>query len=311
MLHEYIEEQILKIVNVVHDMIEYTVPIEVNEGIAIGAGDSFAVALALQYLTKFRIRAVDPRTAKSLYRNGDSGEYVIAISYRGLTKSVLNAADILGKHGYRVVALTSNPKSPIIKIAKYKVIVPRVNESLPIGISSFVSMLTAGLKLVGSSVKNIDIQHIENFINEVLHKDVNISPKLINEVVIVGDGVGIASSYYTCLKFYEALCMPCRSYPIEELLHAAAFSINERSLLISYTGNRDITKVLEDISKFLVTYYMPVIAGNDVAGMFKYVISGLITIRDISKKLNLKLPCFTSKKVLMNKLTDVIYLSIE
>ncbi len=313
-LSDYILYETNKIYDTIREVVKIELPkIKLTRGFAFGAGDSYASALVLQYLSTFRFSAIDPiyiiKNHMKLH-SSDGGYGYIAFSYKGKTKSVVKAARELREYGFKVIAVTSEPNSPLAHNADIVINIVKTHESLPVGISSFIAMSTAAARIAGQA---IDLSKVRDVINESRKKEIIMKNlceilKNVSEVVIVSNDVGLASGYYTCLKFYETLCMPCRVYPYEELLHAVIFSVRRDSLIMFYVENIEEVRSLSELLTSEGIPYIYVVSNGDKFSKFlTYIITGLRVILKFVNTLNVNEPCFMKRRRLLEATTPTIY----
>ena len=285
--------------------------IKLRGGLAFGAGDSYASALTLQYLSNLKFYAVDPlciiKNCRELCKC--ENDY-IAFSYKGKTKNVVRAVKELKKYGCKVIAVTSEPASPLGQSANIIVKAAKTYEALPVGISSFIAMAAIAARMTGLSIDTYKLKDILNISreNEVTIENLRRSLTDVSEIIIVSNGVGIASGYYTCLKFHEALCMPCRVYPYEELLHAVLFSVRKNSLMIFFIEDINEVRYLSNLLTNEGIPYTYVVSKNDEFSKFlTYVIKGLRILHEFVKAFGLDKPCFMERRKILEATTPMIY----
>ena len=313
-LTDFINYEISRLANVIMSQHEWSLGVSLSEddfGYAFGAGDSFAAALAAQHLSSFRFVAVDPLSLA--YYTGRAQlpkQVAIAISYKGRTREVVKAASKLKSLGWKVVAVTSDSSSPLASTASEVVNIMQTDEALPVGISSFVAMVTALAKLLG--VK-LNISLLKSKLKGITALEPIIcssaSAKSISEVIAVGEGSGFVSAYFTCLKLYETLCMPCRAYPLEEFLHAPIYSISRSALTVVYPSEKNLkaTYLIEVLSRLGVPYV--VIKQSDTAylNIISGVVQGLKLVLKFITEFEVRTPCYKEKKILVSSSTPLIY----
>jgi len=313
-LTDFIKYEISKFIDVIVSQYEKPLNMSLSKtecGYAFGAGDSLAAALAAQYLSSLRFLAIDPLSLVIYISRSCAGrKSALAISYKGKTREVVKSAERLRSFGWRVVAITSNPRSPLALAASDVVEVINTDEKLPIGVSSFVATITAIAKLIGAEV-SIDI--LKSQLNNILAREIKVrglpSTRGINEVIAVGEGSGLVPAYFLCLKLHEVLCMPCRVYPLEEFLHAPIYSISRSALTVVYPSERTnkASSLISILSKLGVPYVMVKHESTCYANIISGIIQGLKLLLKLVAEFNVKTPCYRDKKVLINISTPLIY----
>ena len=285
----------------------------IKHGYAFGAGDSFAAALAAQYLSSLKFLAVDPLSLSTYVdRSFSTRKTALAISYKGRTREVVKSADKLRSLGWEVAAITSDPHSPLASVVSNVVEVISTGEELPVGVSSFIATVTAVAKLLGIE---LNASTLKSQLNDMLIREVRIhglvSARSISEVITVGEGSGLVPAYFTCLKLYETLCLPCRTYPLEEFLHAPIYSISRSALTVVFPSERT-NKALSlsgILSKLGTPYVMVSKESTCYVNIIGGVIQGLKLLLRLITEFNIKAPCYRNKKVLVNSSTPLIYIT--
>ncbi len=308
-LGKVIKEQVLETSRTCKD-------ITIEKGFATGAGDSLAVALITQYLSKLRIVSLDPISLSNVMESNTRPDTsLILISYKGRTRSVIELVKKALRLNLKTVVVTSNMNSPLAKLGRYVVHVIRVREEFPVGIKSFIAMLTSLLTVI--KLLNVDIVNdLTNYVESITNINVSIEKPRnegkINDVVIIGSGVGLGVAYYICLKIFETLCMPCRVLPFEELLHAGIFSVRNGSLIMAFMGEEDMRKyeghVLELLMRKNIARVNVVGEEDDLKSTFKYIIAGLKIIQELIEIHAQEKPCFLYDVEALKVLTPLIYL---
>ncbi len=313
-LIDFINYEISRLASVIMSQYEQSLGVSIDDsefGYAFGAGDSFAAALAAQYLSSFRFVAVDPLSLAYYVGKAQVPKQVaIAISYKGRTREVVKAASKLKSLGWKVLAVTSDSSSPLASAASEVASIMQTSEALPVGVSSFVAMVTALAKLLGAKLninllksKLKDITGLEPIVRG------SVSAKNVSEVIAVGEGSGFVAAYFTCLKLYEALCMPCRAYPLEEFLHAPIYSISRNALTLIYSSEKSIktTHLIEVLSKLGAPYVVIKQMDATYLNIISGVVQGLKLVLKFTTEFNIRTPCYKEKKILVSSSTPLIY----
>ncbi len=313
-LTDFINYEISRLANVIVSQYELSLGVSIDNsefGYAFGAGDSFAAALAAQYLSSFRFVAVDPLSLAYYAGKAQVPKQVaIAISYKGRTKEVVKATSKLKSLGWKVLAVTSDSSSPLASAASGVANTIQTSEALPVGTSSFVAMVTALAKLL--EVK-LNINLLKSKLKDAADLEPivrgSVSTKEISEVIAVGEGSGFVAAYFTCLKLYETLCMPCRAYPLEEFLHAPIYSTSRNALTIVYPSEKSLkaAHLIEVLSKLGVPYVVVKQADTTYLNIISGVIQGLKLVLKFITEFEVRTPCYKEKKILVSSSTPLIY----
>ena len=313
-LIDFINYEISRLASVIMSQYEQSLGVSIDDsefGYAFGAGDSFAAALAAQYLSSFRFVAVDPLSLAYYVGKAQVPKQVaIAISYKGRTKEVVKAASKLKSLGWKVLAVTSDSSSPLASAASEVASIVQTSEALPVGVSSFVAMVTALAKMLGAKLNiNLLKSKLKDITNLEPVAHGSVSAKNVSEVIAVGEGSGFVAAYFTCLKLYETLCMPCRAYPLEEFLHAPIYSISRNALTLIYSSEKSIktTHLIEVLSKLGAPYVVIKQMDATYLNIISGVVQGLKLVLKFTTEFNIRTPCYKEKKILVSSSTPLIY----
>jgi len=184
---------------------------------AVGAGDSYAAALAAQGAAGGRVVALDPLEALSsgvVAALAARGCGLLALSVGGRTRVVVEAAAEAARRGAWVAAVTAEPGSPLASRAG--VVVPLVYGGLAAGVGAarHVAMLAALAGLYGyrgglpSAWRGVGCGWL-------------MGPEAHAGILEAG-----GSSLYAVLKLYEVFGSSARWWPLEQLVHAPVYSVH-------------------------------------------------------------------------------------
>ncbi len=182
---------------------------------AIGAGDSYAAALAAQGVAGGRVVALDPLEALSsgvLASLASRGCGVLALSVGGRTRVVVEAAAEAARRGAWVAAVTGDPGSPLASQAR--VVIPLVYGGLAAGVGAarHVAMLAALAGLYGYRGGLPGSWRLPG------------CGWLMGPEVHAGTLEAGGSSLYAALKLYEVFGSSVRWWPLEQLVHAPVYA---------------------------------------------------------------------------------------
>ncbi len=228
---EELRTDLERIPEIVERQLEETpVPEGLGEGqlLFIGSGDSFAIAVAGENLT--RGRALDPLDALVTDIEGPGDAIMLSIS--GRSKRVVAAAELLARRGFRVIAVTGSSNNPLGRRAH--LVVPLVYDKLACGVGAarHVAMLAA---LAALFSKRIRVSN--NVREELLPFD--------SQVVYVGVGVGTASALYSVLKTCEILASCATWWHLEQFSHAPVYG-TQSTVLVVYPDPRVEEHILRE-----------------------------------------------------------------
>ena len=204
---------------VVEEQVEVTV---VPEGLGeegrvvlLGSGDSYAAALAADAVGVGR--ALDPLDVHVSPPSGPGD--AILLSVGGRSRRVVDAARLLRRRGFRVVAVTGDERSPLAR--ESDVVVKLVYSGLACGVGAarHAAMLAALAALFGGRPR--------------------LDPSLAQEtlpldplVVYTGVGVGVAGALYTSLKACEILADCAPWWRLEQFSHAPVYGTRGDTIVV-------------------------------------------------------------------------------
>ena len=270
---ELIEEEIKKFKPV-------TTEERIDSGIVVGAGDSYAAALVIEGKTKRRALALDPLEAISL--NVDKPFVIVSVS--GRTKTNIELAKIKRKEGRKVIAITSNPSSPLAENSDVVITIPYKSEVTLPGTLSFLLSLSALYSLFGEEVpEKVSIKSFE----------------LRKNPFFVGHNENYGIAYYATLKLNEIFCEQANYERLELFPHSPIFSTRGRQIIILGNGDR------ERRIKELVDYTDVVVTGCDDPFCNSFAV--IYSILERMKREGWNRICFLDDKQILNISSTIIY----
>jgi len=185
---------------------------------AVGAGDSYAAALAAAALGGGRVEAWDPVELVASGRAGwlaSRGCWLLALSVGGRSVSVVEAARRFRSAGGRVVAVTADPGSPLAREAD--VVVELVYGGLAggVGAARHLVMLAALAGLLGERVRGVPLPSEAPGVGDCTW---------LRSEVHSGCLDSASTGLYAVLKLYEVYGSSARFYRVEQLVHAPVYS---------------------------------------------------------------------------------------
>ncbi len=303
-LSEYIMGELSLIQKVVRDQLEFLKELErpsLRRGLVTGAGDSHAASIFTQLVSRHSFLAVDPYELRLKTPSVSEGD-LVAISIKGKTREVVKVTEALRGRGWRVISVTADEGSPLARVSNVVIKLVYGGGALPVGIGNFAAVLAALSWLFEGDTQPPEICEVKREDHTLLE---------YGDVVTVGEGVGVVSAYFTCLKLHEVLCMPCRYYSIEQFLHAILYSLSSSSLVIIFPGKERKKSI--QLSKILETaniphiYVNPSTTDTHLSLVLSEITWGLSTIMNAVRRKELKEPCFMSRKDLLTLSTPMIY----
>jgi fructoselysine-6-P-deglycase FrlB-like protein len=204
-----------------NDMMRGKLAKAASGSIFVGAGDSYASALAAQYLSKGRVGALDPYALASSPSSA-AGRDVYFITISGRTRTNVAAARRVRRIARRTFAITSEPRSPIVDAADHLIELPYSYVPRIPGTLSFTLSLLAAIKL---SCGDVRCDFARLFSDARLSPAYALSPS--GTTYFLGNGPGYAAALYSSLKVLEVLGSKANAEFVEEFGHAVLFSLGE------------------------------------------------------------------------------------
>ncbi len=303
-LSEYIMNELSLIQKVVRDQLEFLKGLErpsLRRGLVTGAGDSHAASIFAQLISRHNFLTVDPYELRLRIPSISEGD-LVAISVKGRTQEVVKVAEALRGRGWRIISITASEESPLARVSDVVIKLVYSGGALPVGIGNFAAVLAALAWLFEGIAQPPEIYEVKRVDHTLLEYE---------DVVTVGEGIGVVSAYFTCLKLHEVLCMPCRYYSIEQFLHAILYSLSPSSLVMIFPGKEKRKSI--QLSRILETASIPYIyvsppATDTCLGLaLNGIMWGLSIIMNTVRRKGLKEPCFMNRKDLLMLSTPIIY----
>jgi fructoselysine-6-P-deglycase FrlB-like protein len=193
--------------------------------IFVGAGDSYAAALAGFYASEGHCIALDPY---SLASNPEiaRGLDVFFISVSGKTASNIAAAKRVAHIASRTIVLTAEAKGPLVKLADRPVILPmRYVQKTP-GMLSFCLSLLAVVRIAGETAR-CDFQSVFGSAAQ----DGGAISSGPGTTYFLGNGLAYPAALYAAAKDYEFLGAKAHAELLEEFSHLELFSLGKSDVV--------------------------------------------------------------------------------
>jgi fructoselysine-6-P-deglycase FrlB-like protein len=198
--------------------------------IFVGAGDSYAAALAGFYASGGRCIALDPYALASEPEAADGAE-VFFVSVSGTTSSnVLASAKVRGR-AKRTVAITAVGGSPLAKSTDATVLLPFEYVPRTSGLLSFALSGLAVLKMVGA-VGRCDFQRM---FDEAKVDRVRLELAK-GTTYFLGNSLAHAAAIYSSAKVYEILGARAHAEALEEFSHMELFSLRRSDVVTVFSA---------------------------------------------------------------------------
>jgi len=196
-----------------------------REGLVTGAGDSYAVCLALEGVTKGRFRCVDPYELLGW----NFRKPLLIISVSGRPRVLRSLAERQRGKG-KILLITANPRSKLFELADRKIVIPFSPPDSPRpGMGSFLLTLRAAYSLA-------DHEEVVGVGREV---------KIGRTPVFVGQGGNFGIAYFSYLKMAEIFGEPSNAERLEQFLHSPIFASVGRKVIVLSSGDERERKLKE------------------------------------------------------------------
>jgi fructoselysine-6-P-deglycase FrlB-like protein len=200
-----------------------------NNCVFVGAGDSFAAAKAVEYLSGFRARALDPYDLL-LEPTTVEGKHLFVISVSGRTRTNIEAAKAAHGIAERVTGITSDVRSALAEACD-DVIELRFRKTGAVtpGTVSYTTTLLACYSRLRELPVIPDLRQV--FDSSVKWSD-TIELPTGRTTFIVGTGLGYCMAIYGAAKIFEVLGSKSQYQATEQFSHMELFSLSDGDFVI-------------------------------------------------------------------------------
>lgn len=215
---------------------EYAI-LEPTKTIFTGSGDSYSAALFASELSNGVSQAFDPyELSKKAWLA--RGKHLVIISVSGKTKTNIELATKLRRKARAVVAVTSDPHSPLALKCHDTLVLSCQRGNVPTtGTSTYTSSLLACGFLLGKLPKEVDVS--KPIVKAWDWAEKAAKQPLPSSFTIIGSGLDHAAGYYGALKFSEVLGLPVNCQYPEEFGHAYLFSVKKTDTMVCLNSAHD------------------------------------------------------------------------
>lgn len=271
----------------------------------VGAGDSYAAALAGFYASRGRCAALDPYVLASNPEFAD-GVDVYFISVSGRTSSNALAASRVRSRAKRITALTAVTDSKLALLSDRVVRLPMDHRPRMPGIVSFSLSLLAVLKITGTNEPANFAGALQN-----ARKDRLGFSEGEGTTYFLGSSLAHPAALYAAAKVHEILGTRAHAELMEEFSHMELFSL-DRSDLVNVFGCFDPFghggKLVEALAK--AGYESRLLSGQDgqpTSQLFHVVFATQLSVLETAKEMGLGAPRFLSLSEALNASDAMIY----
>jgi glucosamine 6-phosphate synthetase-like amidotransferase/phosphosugar isomerase protein len=271
----------------------------------VGAGDSYAAALAGFFASGGRCIALDPYSLATSPEVA-AGMEVYFISVSGKTASNVAAAKKVKGISSRTVALTAVEGSPLARIVDR--VQPLRMEYAPrkAGILSFSLSLLAVLRLAGRDEKTDFGKALRN-----ARRDRGSLVIGRGTTYLLGNSAGYASALYAAAKAYEVLGVKAHAELLEEFSHMEVFSLARGDQVDAFSCFDPLGRA-EKLAATLAksgcsASLVPSRGSNFVERLFHSVFVGQLSILETASRAGLREPRFLNSRGRLRASDSMIY----
>lgn len=228
-LLDALSEEVLRQPAILESFARSQLPKIPDGSILVGAGDSFAAALAGFYVSRGRCLAVDPYYLATVPRAA-AGREVVFISASGRTSSNILAARRVKGVSARTTALTADKTSRLGLATDRVVKLPMVLEPRMPGALSFSLSLLAVMKMLGKD----GLCDFRRLLARA-ERDSGLVGFGEGTTYFLGNSAAHAISFYSAAKVYEMLGTKAHSEVLEEFCHLELFALRRPDAVNIYS----------------------------------------------------------------------------
>ncbi len=301
---EYIVNEMKKQPSILKDSEPYRLWRATDGSVLAGAGDSYAASKAAYYLSRGKVLCFDSHSVVSRPEIC-AGKDVFFVSVSGATKSNIEAAERVSGIARRRIAVTSNMESPLAKLCDEVIRIPYNAEHRLPGILSFSLTLQILIRLAGLD-ESIDYLSTWN-------EAQSYSLPVVSErgtTFMLGQDFLYPIALYASFKLYEFFGAKAQTFPVEDFMHAALFSLKKRDTvnIFCYSDPCDVVErfVNGTRGKNLVKL-LPHEARNEAETVFFFTFVSQRFAVETALKKEISVPYYMAKKSMLKLSSSLIY----
>jgi len=280
-------------------------PRATSRSIFVGAGDSYAVALAAFYGSRGRSIALDPYVLASAPEFADGAD-VYFVSVSGRTSSNVLAARKVKHHAKRTTAITAIADSPLARITDRVVGLPMDYAPRTPGMLSFSLSLLAILRIVGiggpcdysyalKEARKVRLRFCEGR----------------GTTYFLGNSMAYPVALYAAAKAYEVLGARTHAELLEQFSHLELFSLGDLDAVNSFACF-DPSGVARKLDRALASrgfesQLVPTWGGSIMERLFHAVFSVQLSVLRKGEASGLTSPMFLSARRALDTSDEMIY----
>jgi hypothetical protein len=300
-----IREEVLKQPQALGHFARSSIPKAPKGSVFVGAGDSYAAALAGYYASNGDCLAFDPYTLTSVPGIA-KGREVFFISVSGRTSSNVLAARKVKTIAKRTTALTAVRDSPLASVTHREVILPMNYVPRTPGMTSFTLSLLAVLRAVKPRV-SCDFKRAF----AVAQRDSGRFSLGGGTTYFLGNSLAYPVGLYAAAKAYEFLGIKAHAELLEEFSHLELFSL-ERSDSVNLFECFDPSGISRKLASALIAngYHSHLLASRGASEqerLFHAVFASQLVFLDRAESAGLSEPKFLAAKDRLDISDAMIY----
>lgn len=273
--------------------------------IFVGAGDSYAAALAGFYWSSGRCIALDPYTLASTPEIAEELE-VFFISISGRTASNVGAARRVRHIARRVTVLTADDESTLARLGERVVRLPMTYVPRTPGMLSFSLSLLAVLSIAGGNT-SIDFRRALNN----AQKDQRKLASGKGTTYFLGNSLAYPAALYAAAKTYELLGLKAHAELLEEFSHMELFSLGKKDV-VNVFSCFDPSGMAAKLTSTLRgegfrSSRVPSRGASDLERLFHSVFVVQLSVLDQAMKLGISEPRFLAARGKLRTSDSMIY----
>lgn len=273
--------------------------------IFVGAGDSYAAALAAFYSSRGRCIALDPGTLAGAPEIAEGLE-VFFISVSGRTASNVKAAGEVRRLAKRTTTLTAAVESKLATLTDSVVRLPVAYAPRTPGLLSFSLSFAAVLQIVGGPT-TCDYQRA---LRNAKKESLRIS-KGKGTTYFLGNALAYPVALYAAAKVYEFLRARAHAELLEEFSHLELFSLRKSDAVNAFSCfdplgmSGRLAKALKGIG--FESHVVPSLGSSDMERLFHSVFAVQLSVLNQATKAGFSKPKFLSAGGRLRTSDSMIY----
>ncbi len=216
----------------------------VDSCVFVGAGDSYAAALAAQHVSNNQALCLSPMdVVLNPALVGSRTVYFVSVS--GSTRANILAAKAVKRLGVRTVAVTAKPASPLVGACGEVIELKYEGSGMTTaGTISFMATMVTCLSVATRLRIPKNINRLFSLATLQAEKAAAVLHGAGSNVLL-GNGPLFSIATYGAFKFNEVLGEKALYYPVEEFCHSPIFSIKDNDSILVLGGKKDNSQELD------------------------------------------------------------------